>query len=246
MGGNQTGYPMGLATMSGLNNVLSHNLVENSQGAGFRVMRASSGTQLVSNLLRNVDQNKFDTGAIYIRDTTRTATGIQILNNAILGNGPISNRDKCIYLDDGTSNVTVSGNFCAGGMFGVFFHGGSNNVATGNFLQAGNGSYAAAFQPEAGGFEWGAHTPMTGNALANNTIYAPPGTSARSLYRFIEMSGEAMPKNSGNILSAATPRMPQRSSLGPLPNRCFSAPPPFHRGLFHRRPEQPPGAGRGQ
>ena len=222
MGGNQTGYPMGLATLSGLNNVLSHNLVENSQGAGFRIMRASSGTQVVSNLLRNVNQNKFDSGAIYIRDVTRTATGIQILNNAVIGNGPISNRDKCIYLDDGTSNVTVTGNLCAGGMFGVFFHGGSNNVATGNFLEAGNGTYAGAFQTEeAAGFSWGTSMPMTGNVLANNTIHALPGTPPQALYKFIEMNGAAMPNTPGNILSSAPMKLPLQASRGPLPSSCF-------------------------
>jgi hypothetical protein len=239
MGGNQTGHPMGLATMSGLNNVLSHNLVENSQGAGFRIMRASSSTQLVFNLLRNVNQNKFDSGAIYIRDVTRTATGIQVLNNAVVGNGPISNRDKCIYLDDGTSNVTVTGNLCAGGMFGVFFHGGSNNVATGNFLQAGNGTYAGAFQTkEAAGFSWGTSTPMTGNVLANNTIHAPPGTPPRALYRFIEMSRAAMPNTPGHVLSSAPMNMPLQASLGPLPSNCFrpravTSPAPFSQGGPH-------------
>jgi hypothetical protein len=176
MQGNQEGTPMGAVTIKSPL-TFTHNLVDNSQGSGMRLVTTDgqiSNSLIGSNLFENIDTVRHDTGAIYLRDTTASATGIEIANNAIIGDGPVANKTKCIYLDDGTSNVAITQNVCAasadesGGTFNVFIHGGMNNVVAGNTFQVSPGGYAVGYQTRTGTNT--RLTDMGGNQFKNNQI----------------------------------------------------------------------------
>ncbi|TPV97864.1 MAG: hypothetical protein USCAAHI_02719 [Beijerinckiaceae bacterium] len=83
-------------------------------------------------------------------------TGIQIKNNYVRdGNtfASANNTGSAIYLDDCTSNVTVSVNVIAGknGLNTTHIHGGSNNVFSGNLIDLATfGQKTMAFQTSSG------------------------------------------------------------------------------------------------
>ena len=55
------------------NITFTHNLVENSQGSGMRIVTTNgdiSNAHYRSNLFENIDTVRHDTGAIYLRDTS--------------------------------------------------------------------------------------------------------------------------------------------------------------------------------
>ena len=178
--GDAEGTPMGAFTLQGDNIDFSHNLVEKSLGSGMRLVTTTgdiSNSQIVGNLFENVDEDKTDTGAIYLRDTSATATGVLVQDNAVIGDGPVGNKTKCIYLDDGTSNVTITGNLCAAsstaspGAYNVFIHAGVNNVVTGNTFEVVNGAHVVGYQTRSNTST--VLTNMSGNVFKNNTIYTP-------------------------------------------------------------------------
>ena len=87
------------------------------------------------------DQDGGDCGAIYLWDTTHASTNGMVTNNYIRdvnissdGEGDYSGCCATgIYLDDGMSNVTVSGNVVTGIKSQCFvIHGGNNDSYTGN------------------------------------------------------------------------------------------------------------------
>lgn len=149
-----------------------------------------SGLTIENNVLYLVCQQTADCGAIYIQDqTTQTSTGsspITIKNNFIRdyqGNNPTSpsnlGRAVAIYLDDGTSNVTATGNVIAntanqptpGGVAGstsaYWINNGRNNTFSGNLVDLGTLAYIAdgAFSPTASP---NPTFPMTGNVVSGN------------------------------------------------------------------------------
>jgi hypothetical protein len=238
MAGNQEGTPMGAVTIKS-SLTFTHNLVENSQGSGLRLVTTDGGISnslIGSNILENIDTVRHDTGAIYLRDTTASATGIQITDNAVLGDGPAANKTKCIYLDDGTSNVAVTQNICAAsggdsaGSFGVFIHAGVNNIVAGNTLEIANGTYAAGYQTRSGANT--RLTDMSGNQFKNNTVYTPDGATPGNLVWVAGTSMDPGPppnalavqdthylsSNGVNVSSLLTDQ-------GPLPSACYSTPP---------------------
>jgi hypothetical protein len=154
-----------------------------------------------------------------------------ITNNAIIGDGPIGNKTKCIYLDDGTSNTQVTKNLCAaggggsGGSFGVFIHAGMNDVVTNNTLDVANGAYAVGYQTRSGTNT--ALTPMSGNVFDNNSIYG-------STNPLVWISGTATdpglpptPLVVANNRGTAGAINPQSllNGQGPLPTACYTTAP---------------------
>jgi hypothetical protein len=125
---------------------VTHNLIENIDGCGVSVTEGPSdpvnNNVLISyNLLVNVDRNAYDGGALYIYDPVEKSRGIIVSHNNVFGNGSATHATKCIYLDDGTSYITVTGNICAPngggtgpGTYGLFIHGGNNNSITNNIF----------------------------------------------------------------------------------------------------------------
>jgi hypothetical protein len=238
MHGDVEGTPMGAFTTKGAI-TFTHNLVGNSQGSGMRLVTTDGGISnslIGSNLFENIDTVRQDTGAIYLRDTTASATGIQITGNAIIGDGPTANKTKCIYLDDGTSNVSVTQNMCAasadasGGTFNVFIHGGMNNVVAGNTFQVSPGGYAVGYQTRTGTNT--RLTDMGGNQFKNNTIYSPGGGPVNLVW----VSGTTLdPGPPPNPLAVQDTHYASSSGLnaaglltnqGPLPSACYTTPAP--------------------
>jgi hypothetical protein len=155
---------------------ITHNLIENAQGGGIQFSAgptdpANNNDIIDSNKLINVDTSTFDNGAIYLDDRTHTATGDQITNNVIDGNGNGQNNDetKGIYLDDLTSNVLVSGNLLYGnvGEYGIQFHGGNKNTIQNNVFDLSSGETLGLYQDDP---TWGQYG-MTSNDFKSNIVY---------------------------------------------------------------------------
>jgi hypothetical protein len=238
MQGSQEGTPMGAITIKSPV-TFTHNLVENSQGSAMRLVTTDgqiSNSIIGSNLFENIDTVRHDTGAIYLRDTTASATGIQVTGNAIFGDGPAANKTKCIYLDDGTSNVSVTQNICAAsgagsaGTFGVFIHAGVNNDVAGNTFEVANGTYAAGYQTRSGANT--ALTNMSGNQFKNNTIYSSGGGPVNLVWVAGTTLDPGPPPNPLMVqgthyaLSSGLNAPGLLTDQGPSPSACYSTPPP--------------------
>jgi hypothetical protein len=130
------------------------------------------------------DQDGGDCGAIYTWDETHASTNILVANNYVRDVNVSSNGkgdyDGCcatgIYVDDGMSNVTVSGNVVTGIKSQCFvIHGGNNNTYTDNLCDLDDSSYERIMT-----YQWDSlMLPMTGNSIENNIIVSSsttPGT----------------------------------------------------------------------
>jgi hypothetical protein len=123
------------------------------------------------------DQDGGDCGGIYIDDRTMASTNIKITNNFVRDVNAVSNgaRDwgNCcafgIYLDDGTSQSTVTGNVVTGLVTSCFMiHGGENNVLSGNLCDIGSaGTQQILFAQQSAPAQ---HTAMTGNVFQHNLV----------------------------------------------------------------------------
>jgi len=127
-----------------------------------------NGSTIDSNVIINASTAASDGGSIYMQDLNATAsTNTNITNNYISKSGGVA-----IYLDDGASNVNVSGNIMIPGAAGLalaLIHGGINNVFSGNIGDVSTGL--------TGGFvfyQQSATPPgnrgMTGNIWENNIL----------------------------------------------------------------------------
>jgi hypothetical protein len=127
------------------------------------------------------DQNGGDCGAIYFDDKISPAsTEIQVVNNYVrdvnlssrgAGNNGKNGKGGCcavgVYLDDGTSNVTVTGNIIAGITSSCFhLHGGDNNSITNNICDLANSEYQSIVIYQ----QSKARHEMSGNSFSNNIV----------------------------------------------------------------------------
>ncbi|MDP9054663.1 MAG: right-handed parallel beta-helix repeat-containing protein, partial [Acidobacteriota bacterium] len=161
------------------NNNITHNMIKNCEGGGI-VLGTNPGDLTNSNNIidRNIFQNTMsfnssDGGAIYIIDGTHSSTGVQITNNIFDGVGGsdyINNWIKAIYLDDGDTDVLISGNICRNCGAQVFqLHGSDHITVTNNILDlSSSGTQLVLYQTEAG---WGPDYGMSGNVFQRNIIY---------------------------------------------------------------------------
>jgi len=125
------------------------------------------------------DQNGGDCSALYVNKGASRfeAVNIRLMYNYVRDVNSSSNGTGdfgycCavgIYLDDGASNVTASGNVTAGKISGCFhLHGGNNNVIKGNICDLDHTASQTIVV-----FAWDKHKfPMTGNVFANNIVIA--------------------------------------------------------------------------
>jgi hypothetical protein len=139
------------------------------------------------------DQNGGDCGAIYFHDPISSSTNVQVVNNYardvnISSNGAGDNgsngKNGCcaegVYLDDGTSNVTITGNILAGVMSGcVQMNDGENNVITGNICDLANSAYQSIVI-----YGWGYRNlqTMPGNVFSNNIVISGSTGSSSGFY----------------------------------------------------------------
>jgi hypothetical protein len=135
------------------------------------------------------DQNGGDCGAIYLDDTTASSTNVQVVNNYIrdvnmaskgAGDYGTNGQNGCcangVYLDTGTSNVTIKGNIIAGMISAcVQMNDPGNNAITGNICDlAADSDYQSIVIYGRGKV---APTSMPGNIFEHNiVISASTGT----------------------------------------------------------------------
>jgi hypothetical protein len=155
--------------------VISHNVVHDAYTMGIR-WYTSTNLQIDSNVVYNTCTGVGDCGAIYYQDVPMTSTGVRITNNYVhdgnlAGAGP-GNGDvgSGIYLDDCTSNVTVSGNVMTGrnGNNTTMIHGGSNNVFSGNLTDLSNYDHLYMAIQTSGACTVG--SVMSGNQYVHNIV----------------------------------------------------------------------------
>lgn len=201
------------------NTTISHNAVHDiaSFGIGSANVNGNTSNQLVTgNVLYNICTALADCGAIYTQDTTATVTNIQWTNNyvrdgntnATLGSGA----GNALYLDDCTSNVTVSGNIVTGrwGSQATMIHGGNNNNYTGNLIDLtsfGTTSSILSTQTSTGFAACSAQT-MSGNQFGHNIIISGSGgggytTLGSSPGNFPTMVGNDYFAEAGSAISHA-------------------------------------------
>jgi hypothetical protein len=123
------------------------------------------------------DQDGGDCGAIYTWDETHASTNVAISNNYIRdvnvsssGQGDFGGCCATgIYVDDGMSNVSVSGNVVTGIKSQCFaIHGGNDNVFTDNLCDLSISTYQKIMT-----YQWDSlMLPMTGNVIDGNVIVA--------------------------------------------------------------------------
>jgi hypothetical protein len=170
-------YDVGIQAQNNVQNLtIANNYIYNIQNNGIDVLSSSgkyqfNGLVIENNFIYNTCANTSDCGAIYIQDDVQpSATGIRVSNNYIRDAGA-GGGGRGIYLDDGSSNVAVSGNIVAGVMNACFnIHGGSNDVYSDNICDEGSsGSQGITiYQQTSASGTW----PMTGNQYENNIIIA--------------------------------------------------------------------------
>jgi parallel beta-helix repeat protein len=161
------------------NNVISHNLVENTAGIGIGIENWDSntinvGNSVLDNILKNTSMStaSTDSGAIYMLGRSDVNTQSVIRGNYISApNAPQNAHVVGIYLDELTSGVNISNNIVTNVItHAVQIHGGSNVSVHNNIFDLGANSglqygkdSAILFQSENG-------QAMTGNSFAQNII----------------------------------------------------------------------------
>jgi parallel beta-helix repeat protein len=178
----------GLWLTGGNNNTVTHNLVENTGGAGIALSNwirndpsnENIGNTVADNSVVNANSSPLvtDSGAIYVDGQAGVDTKTTINNNSVQTAGsPTTGIDAGIYLDDFTSGVSATNNIVTGGNFSFLIHGGENNTISNNILDMGSRSApnvgAALFQSESGG----PVASMVGNTVTKNIIYSAAATA---------------------------------------------------------------------
>jgi hypothetical protein len=200
------------------NNRITHNLITNAKGCGISfaagVGDPPNNNNIVDrNILRNVNTNAVDNGAIYMIDRTHTSVGNQITNNIIDGNGGanfLTNWTKAIYLDDLMSNTLVSGNFCRNcGQYAVQYHAGDHNNVVNNIFDLSGGALLGLYQDDRLLPDYG----MAGNTFTNNIVYFS-NTAPNPLWQVGIGASDAPPTDTTNLYYSASGA--NISNTGPL------------------------------
>jgi len=160
------------------NLVVRNNVVYNQYGSAIRGCANPdgdtptddlSGLDIEDNAIYDVDTIVKDNGAIYTEDRTgKKSTHLTIKNNYVRDWSRDAPEDRGIYLDDGTSNATVTGNVvgppgkAARGTASLLISSGSNNTVSGNIFDLGTSGKDSLM----------IHYNMPGsrNAMTNNTF----------------------------------------------------------------------------
>jgi len=160
-----------IGTVNAVNGQIIHNYVSNCTDMGIGSWPSSpngaNNLLIAYNYVTNACSVWADCGGIYIENNNGEPESGEIIEYNYVTNMSGAGGGEPIYLDDGTSNITVTGNVLAGSAWQCYFvHGGSSNVATGNICDLGaNGSMGPVAAQSIG-------VTMTGNAWTNNLILA--------------------------------------------------------------------------
>jgi hypothetical protein len=152
------------------NTLVTHNYIYNIGFAGidFYPVHGNNmnGSTASYNIIINACTGASDCGSFYMQDLNATAsTGCAVTRNYLSQSGGLS-----IYLDDGASNCTVTGNIMLPGASGfalVQIHGGNDNSFTGNIGDVSSGlTDGFVFYQQSSTEPRG----MTGNTWENNVL----------------------------------------------------------------------------
>lgn len=214
------GYTALTLTSGSTNNVISHNLIQHTEGGAIGLISGypdppANNNLIDRNLMRDVVSNVVDHGVIHVLDRTESATGNRITNNVIEnvgGSGEKTHWTKAIYLDDLTSNTLVQGNICypGCGQFALQIHGGDHNRIVDNIFDLSAGSMLGLYQdvhpqPGVGGATPSGEYPnatMAGNVIAHNIIYSSDRIPV-PLWRVVFQDPQmGLPEVAGNLYFA--------------------------------------------
>lgn len=168
------------------NATVSHNYVHDTVAMGISVYaynarESADGDVVTGNVLLRSSTARSDTGAIYT-DMLHTGTAggrVTISNNLVKDWGGSSGNQHAVYLDDNSSNVTVTGNVLAppqnvtsanyNGTSAYFVHNGSRNTFTNNIVELGDSGHVVAGN---WGQDRGSLAGMGSNSFTGNIILA--------------------------------------------------------------------------
>jgi parallel beta-helix repeat protein len=124
-GTNNAGICSGISAL-GNGTLIENNIVDNSGYCGIKFL--GNNTVVQKNFVSRFCLTNNDGGGIYTWNGPNTTyTGTKVLDNVVVGtsaNGVSSDvdMDACIYLDDYSNGIEISGNSLSGAEFGVFLH----------------------------------------------------------------------------------------------------------------------------
>ena len=174
-----------------------NNVITNQYGSGIRAIPTDTsgttnpngnydGLTISNNVCLVTNQATGDNGAIYIQDTNFNSTNITISNNFIrdyqsnpsLRNAALPLRDVAIYLDEGASNTTVTGNIVANTAYPITSPGPSKTSTTAFYMSSGHNDTWSGNIIDLGtlavilnvNYEWNSTSEpaMRGNSFTNN------------------------------------------------------------------------------
>jgi Right handed beta helix region len=126
--------------------------------------------RIANNVVFSVCLRLTDCGALYVHDENTTARNIVITNNYVRDTGTATAAARPIYLDDGVSAASVTGNIVTGIFKWAFdIHGGANNTIESNIADMTDGNEILLYQARSG------MTAMTGNVFIGNVIISRGG-----------------------------------------------------------------------
>jgi hypothetical protein len=205
---------------------ITNNHVHDWQNAGITTFAFNSGDNtngavIQNNFVERTCTREDDCGGIYIsmRATGDAGGSVTVKNNFCRNTGGTSGQHslRCYYLDDNTSNTTVTGNISgplstsistqADGFANCFFvHNGNNNELKNNLCDLG----ATSNESSVGyGFDRDSLTGMAGQAFTNNIVISGyAGSSSVVAYGFqtnLSTSDFTISNNGYHNFSTGTP-----------------------------------------
>jgi hypothetical protein len=164
---------------------VSHNVIHDIADFGISWSNVNgniSGLLITGNVLYNTCTSSSDCGSIYIQDGSATATNMQITNNFVRDGNTFATLSSgggggsAVYLDDCTSNATVTGNVLTGrnGANTSHIHGGNNDIFLRNMIDLTSYAQAIIIFQTSDGTGCSAGT-MSGNEYENNVVIGEGG-----------------------------------------------------------------------
>jgi parallel beta-helix repeat protein len=201
------------------NSTISNNYVSGSTGFGIVVGTVPGGGMIYGNHVFNTCTITSDCGAIYIAPANvgpaYTTTGYQVIGNVVGNFG--SSQTNGIYLDNDTSNITVSANIVYGpGTWALMIHGGQKNVIQNNVFDITDTSYLGDYQDcvTSDNSDCIAAAAMSGNVFKDNIVYSssPP---PKTLWQYWNGSAAAIanPALSNNLYYDTRGTMPNTAPI---------------------------------
>lgn len=196
------------------NNIISHNYLTSIAGGGTAQETGSSdpvqnNNTFDRNLYNGCCQSVTDLGAIYAYDVNGTSTGTMITNNVVTNNGTNSNifSVRGIYLDNGQSHTTVTGNLLYNHIGVIVIQLAHTNTGVSN--TASNNVFAISVMTNSDPGDWYGTETMgyqgggAGNSFTKNIIYYY-STCYNPTWTTFGTTPTAYPTCSGNMYYSAT------------------------------------------